>query len=85
MIRRGGQVEKIVEKVAWTLVAVGCLTLLGYAGYSSFDELFNESDLPMPVKAAVPIALIGVLVLVALAVKDRLSKMGKENFRKDDK
>jgi len=76
--------EKAVEKVGWTLVVVGCLVVLGYAGFYTFDELFNESDLPMPIKVSVPIALAGVLILGAVSLKDRISKMKKEDFRKDD-
>lgn len=74
-----------MERIAWISVAAGALILLVYATYYSFNELFNNSGVPVPVKIAVPILLGGIVVLALVSVKDRISGLRKENFRRDDK
>ena len=59
--------------------------LLGYLAYYSTDEFFREPGIPVPVKVAVPVALAGTIILIAVSLRDRILARGKEDFRKDDK
>jgi hypothetical protein len=73
-----------MQKVAWALVIAGSLVLLGYAGYYSIDAFFSASDVPIAVKIAAPVAVLGVIMLAALVIKDRITEKSKEDFRKVD-
>ncbi len=74
-----------MQKVAWALVIVGSAVLLGYVGYYAIDAFFGDSDVPIAVKVATPVAVLGVVMLVAIVAKERMAARGKEDFRKDDK
>jgi hypothetical protein len=79
------QKEVAMQKVAWALVIVGSAVLLGYVGYYAIDAFFGDSDVPIAVKVATPVAVLGVVMLVAIVAKERMAARGKEDFRKDDK
>ena len=74
-----------MQKIAWALVIVGSAVLLGYAAYYSIDAFFGASDVPIAVKIAAPVAVLGVIMLIAIVIKERMAVMDKEDFRKDDK
>lgn len=73
-----------MERIAWALVLIGALVIVGYLAFYSFDEFFKESGIPIPVKAAVPVALVGTMILIAMSLRDRILARRNEDFRKDD-
>lgn len=73
-----------MQKIAWALVIAGSLVLLGYAGYYSIDAFFGAPDVPIAVKISVPVVVLGVVMLVAIVIKERMAAKSKEDFRKDD-
>ena len=70
-----------MQKVAFTLIAAGILVLIGW-GVKGF---FLAADIPIWIRVAVGAIGVGVLILIGVAIKDRLSKQGKEDFKEVDK
>ncbi len=70
----------MLQKVAFGLIGLGGLVLIGW-GASGF---FTSSDVPLVVRICVGAIGAGVVVLVGIAVKDRISKGKKETFKEVD-
>jgi hypothetical protein len=71
----------MLQKIAFFLIAAGILVLIGW-GVKGF---FLATDIPIWVRIAVGAIGVGVLLLIGIAIKDRLSKQGKEDFKEVDK
>lgn len=73
-----------MSRIAWTLIITGSLVLSGYGAYHSFDSFFKESTVSIPVKVAAPVVLAGVIILLLVVLKDRITARRREDFRKDE-
>ncbi len=65
------------QKLALILMGLGMLVLLGW-GVKVF---FMASDIPLLVRIAVGAIGAGILVLLGVAIKDRISKAKTEDFK----
>jgi hypothetical protein len=70
-----------MQKLAFFLIAAGIRVLIGW-GVKGF---FLATDIPIWIRIAIGAIGAGVLILVGIVVKDRLSKQGKEDFKEVDK
>ncbi len=70
-----------MQKIAFALIAAGILVLIGW-GVKGF---FLAADIPIWIRVAVGAIGVGVVILIGVAIKDRLSKQGKEDFKEVDK
>jgi len=66
-----------MQNAAFILIGLGILTLIGW-GVQGF---FMASDVPLLAKIAVGAVSVGVLILIGLAIKDRLRKARKDEFK----
>ncbi len=65
------------QKLGLILMGLGMLVLLGW-GVKGF---FMASDIPLLVRIAVGAIGAGILVLLGVAIKDRISKSKTEDFK----
>ena len=70
-----------MQRAAFILIALGILALIGY-GVKGF---FMAADIPLLIRIAVGAISIGVLVLIGVAIKDRLAKAKTEDFKEVEK
>ena len=75
---RGGLV---MVKVGLALLAVGVGTLFGYVVYVLLRGLYTKPDAPLVLQVVVPVALVGLALLVAAVVRDRLRTLRGETFK----
>ena len=66
-----------MQKIAFILIGLGILALIGW-GVQGF---FMAGDVPLLAKIAVGAVSVGVLILIGIAIKDRLRKARKEEFK----
>ena len=71
----------MLQKVAFFLIAVGILVLIGW-GARGF---FLADDIPICIRIAVGVIGVGVLILIGIAIKDRFSGEAKDDFKEVDK
>ena len=69
------------QNLAFILIGIGILILIGW-GVKGF---FMDSDIPLLIRIAVGAIGVGILVLVGVAIKDRLAKAKKEDFKEIEK
>ena len=69
------------QNVAFILIGIGILLLIGW----SVKAFFIASDIPIFIRIAVGAIGAGVLVLISVAIKDRLAKAKKEDFKEVEK
>ncbi len=65
------------QNVAFILIGLGILALIGW----SVKVFFMDSDIPLFIRIAVGAIGAGVLVLIGVAIKDRLKKAKTEDFK----
>ncbi len=65
------------QNVAFILIGLGILALIGW----SVKVFFMDSDIPLLIRIAVGAIGAGVLVLIGVAIKDRLKKAKTEDFK----
>ena len=69
------------QNIAFSLIGIGILVLIGWA----VQGFFTASDIPPLIRIAVGVTGAGVLLLVIVAVRDRLKKAKKEDFKEVDR
>ncbi|MQY82018.1 MAG: hypothetical protein GH158_07335 [Dehalococcoidia bacterium] len=65
------------QKVALVLMALGMLALIGW----SANAFFAESEIPLIVRIAVGAIGGGILILIGVAIKDRIKKAKTDEFK----
>jgi hypothetical protein len=65
------------QKVALVLMALGMLALIGW----SANAFFAESEIPLIVRIAVGAIGVGILILIGVAIKDRVKKAKTDDFK----
>jgi len=66
-----------MQNVAFILIGLGVLALIGWA----VQGFFTASDIPLLIRIAVGVISVGVLVLIGVAIKDRLAKAKTDKFK----
>ena len=69
------------QNIAFSLIGVGILVLIGWA----FQGFFTTSDIPLLIRVAVGVIGVGVLLLIVVAIRDRLKKDEKDDFKEVDR
>ncbi len=65
------------QNVAFILIGIGILALIGW-GVKGF---FTATDIPLLIRIATGAISVGILVLLGVAIRDRITKAKKENFK----
>ena len=66
-----------MQNAAFILIGLGILALIGW-GVQGF---FMASEISLLVRIAVGAVAVGVLILIGVAIKDRLRKARKDEFK----
>ena len=69
------------QNAAFTLIAIGVLSLVGW----SLQAFFTASEIHILIRIAAGAVGIGTLILIGIAIKDRLAKAKKEDFEEVEK
>ena len=69
------------QNIAFILIGLGILALIGWA----VQGFFTASEIPLLVRIAVGAIGAGGLVLIVVAIRDRLKKAKKEDFKEVEK
>jgi hypothetical protein len=65
------------QNAAFILIGLGILVIIGW----SVQGFFTSSEIPIAIRVAVGAVTIGVLILIGIAIKDRVAKAKTENFK----
>ena len=65
------------QNVALILMALGMLALVGWAA----GAFFANSEIPLIIRIAVGAIGAGILILIGIAIKDRIKKAKTEDFK----
>ena len=70
-----------MQNVAFILIGIGVVAIVGWA----LQEFFTSSEIHILIRIAVGAIGVGALILIGIAIKDRLAKGKKEEFKEVDK
>ena len=65
------------QNIAFVLIGLGVLVLIGW----SVQVFFMDSEIPLLIRIATGAIGVGFLVLIGIAIKDRLKKGKNEDFK----
>ena len=65
------------QNIAYLLIGLGFLALIGWA----VEGFFTSPDIHILLRIAVGIIGVGVLILLVIAIKDRIKKAREEDFK----
>ena len=69
------------QNTAFILIGIGVLVLIGWWS----RVFFLAADIPIFIRIAVGAIGAGILILIGLAIKDRLTRDKKDDFKEVDK
>ena len=70
-----------MQNVAFILIGIGVLALVGWA----LQAFFTASEIHILIRIAAGAIGAGVLVLIVIAIKDKLAKAKKNDFKEVEK
>jgi len=70
-----------MQNLAFILIGLGILALSGW----SVKVFFMAADIPLLIRIAVGAIGVGVLILIGVAIKDRLKRAKTEEFKEVEK
>jgi len=70
-----------MQNVAFILIGIGVLALVGWA----LQAFFTASEIHILIRIAAGAVGAGVLVLIGIALKDRIAKAKKDDLKEVDK
>ncbi len=70
-----------MQNFAFILIGIGVLALVGWA----LQAFFTASDIHILIRIAAGAVGAGILVLIGIAINDRLTKGKKEDFKEVEK
>ncbi|MFC1900077.1 hypothetical protein ACFLYN_00630 [Chloroflexota bacterium] len=71
----------MIQNIAFVLIGIGVLSLVGWA----MQAFFTSSEVHILIRIAVGAISIGALILILVAIKDRITKGKKDEFKEVDK
>jgi len=71
----------MLQNAAFILIGIGILVLIGWA----VQGFFMATEIPIWIRVAVGAIGLGILILIGIAIKDRLTKGKKEDFKEVEK
>ena len=71
----------MLQNAAFILIGIGVLALVGWA----MQAFFTSSEIHILIRIAVGAIGLGALILIGIAIKDRLTKGKKEDFKEVEK
>jgi len=72
---------RAVQWIGGAMVVAATAVLVGYGACEGLGELFDSDDVPFFIKVAVPALAIGLLILLALVIGQRLQGHRHEHFK----
>jgi len=69
------------QNAAFTLIAIGVLSLVGW----SLQAFFTASEIHVLIRIAAGAVGLGTLILIGVAIKDRMTRAKKEDFEEVEK
>jgi hypothetical protein len=71
----------MLQNAAFILIGIGVLALIGWA----MQAFFTSSEIHILIRIAVGAIGLGTLILIGVAIKDKLTKGKKEDFKEVEK
>ena len=77
-----GVYSRLERGVAWTLVSASAAVLLGYWAYVFATEFMADASVPMVVRLGTAGLLLGLLLLLLGALRERIRARSTDPFRR---
>ncbi len=70
-----------MAKAGLALLLIGIGVLILYWAYFVLLAIFSENDVPLVLKLAIPVTIIGMILLLVSVIRDRLRERKEEKFK----
>jgi hypothetical protein len=69
--------------VAWILLSVGLMIILGFAAYMGLSRLYTDPDISIIMKVGVSLAVPGGIIMIVSIMRERLFARKHERYEKE--
>ena len=69
-----------IQKLAFSLIGLGCLTIVGYLSYLLFRHFLFSRAIPVAIKVAIPAIFLGFVILLGLVLWENIRRRRTEHF-----
>ncbi len=73
--------RRLERGIAWILVSIGAIVVLGYGAWTGVQELIADAAMPWFLKAAILAATVGAVVLFVSVLREKLFVRGRERYK----
>jgi protein-S-isoprenylcysteine O-methyltransferase Ste14 len=77
-----GVYSRLERGLAWTLVSASAAVLLGYGAYQFATEFMTDASVPTAVRFGAAGLLLGILLLLLGALRERIRALSTDPFRR---
>lgn len=76
-----GIYNKIERGLAWILISISAIVIAGYGIYEAITNLLSETNIPLFMKIAIIIFVIGVAILIFSLLREKISVSKKDKYK----
>lgn len=73
--------NKLERKLAWVLISIGAVLLLGFSAYEAISELLKDTAAPPVVKFGLLTLVIGFIVLIVSLLRERVFSVKRDKYK----
>lgn len=73
--------NRIERGIAWILISMGAIIIIGFGAVNAIEELINENSLPLLAKIGIYALIVGFVILIVSIVREKLIFRNKDKYR----
>lgn len=76
-----GVYRRIERGVAWILVSLGAMVLLGYFGYLALEAVLSDPNLPWGIKGGIVALAAGIIILAVSVLREKMIASTSDKYK----
>jgi len=73
--------NRIERGIAWILISISAIVIAGYGIYEAIINLFAETNIPVFMKIAIIVFVIGIAVLIFSLLREKIAVSKKDKYK----
>jgi len=73
--------NRIERGIAWVLISISAIVIAGYGIYEAITNLLAETNIPVFMKIAIVVFVIGIAILVFSLLREKIAVNKKDKYK----
>ncbi|MGD9897535.1 MAG: zf-HC2 domain-containing protein [Calditrichaceae bacterium] len=74
--------NRIERGISWLLISIGAVLILGFGAYEALREFFNDTQIPLLLRAGIGVFVIGTIMLVVSVIREKITTRKQDIYRR---